>query len=234
MKKSYYAIIPANVRYHENLTPNAKLLYGEITALCNEKGFCWASNEYFANLYNVSKRSISTWIGLLEKEGFISLQYDIEANSKNVNVRKITLENNFVGGGKKVRGGIEENFEYIYNINNNINNTKEYSVKSKQEKKFSDFPQQVQKAFSPIIELFPESSRPKTKAQKRQWADCIDKLERLDGYDPRKVYLIAKRARLDDFWSDNFLSILKLRKTDKNGVKFITRFEQKFGKDIDF
>ena len=92
----------------------------------------------------------------------------------------------------------------------------------------------VQNSFSPIVELFPESSRPKTKAQKRKWVECIDKLQRLDGYNPRKVYLIAKRVRLDDFWCDNFLSILKLRKTDKNGVKWITRFEQKFGKDIEF
>ncbi|HBI1964003.1 TPA: helix-turn-helix domain-containing protein, partial [Enterococcus faecalis] len=51
--RGYYAIIPAIVRYDNHLNGNAKLLYGELTALANEKGYCWATNQYFANLYNV-------------------------------------------------------------------------------------------------------------------------------------------------------------------------------------
>ena len=70
-EKSYYAIIPASVRYDKRLTANAKLLYGEITALCNEQGYCWASNDYFASLYEVSKQSISHWIKQLCDYGYI-------------------------------------------------------------------------------------------------------------------------------------------------------------------
>ena len=80
-KPSYYAIIPANVRYSD-LKPNAKLLYGEITALSNKHGFCFASNNYFANLYNVNKNTISAWITELNKKGFITVK--IERDLRNV------------------------------------------------------------------------------------------------------------------------------------------------------
>lgn len=76
LKRSYYAIIPANVRYDKNLIPNAKLLYGEITALCNEKGICRFSNQDFADLYNVNKISISHWMKNLVNQGYITVSQD--------------------------------------------------------------------------------------------------------------------------------------------------------------
>lgn len=88
-KKSYYAIIPANVRYDKNLTANAKLLYGEITALCNEKGYCWASNSYFAELYEVSKQSISSWVNSLKDNGYISIEY--ERKGEQIVKRKVSI-----------------------------------------------------------------------------------------------------------------------------------------------
>ena len=82
VQKAYYAIIPANVRYDDDLTPNSKLLYGEITALCNEKGYCWASNEYFSKLYGVSKTSISNWISQLRNKGYITCEIVYKEGTK--------------------------------------------------------------------------------------------------------------------------------------------------------
>ncbi len=92
-KKSYYAIIPANVRYDKDIRPNAKLLYGEITALCNEKGYCWASNQYFADLYSVSKTSISLWIKELIDNGYLSTELIYKEGSKEILHRYLRLVN---------------------------------------------------------------------------------------------------------------------------------------------
>ena len=86
-KPSYYAIIPAEVRY-SNLKPNAKLLYGEITALSGKLGYCYASNNYFAELYDVSKNTISSWISDLKKLGFITVI--VERNDKKQIIKRKT------------------------------------------------------------------------------------------------------------------------------------------------
>ena len=58
---NYYAIIPAFVRYSD-IIASAKLLYGEITALSNKKGYCYSTNGYFASLYHVDNSQIKRWI----------------------------------------------------------------------------------------------------------------------------------------------------------------------------
>lgn len=70
-RPSYYAIIPAEVRYCKALPDGAKLLYGEITALSNDKRNCNARNKYFAELYGVDVRTIQNWISMLVRMGFI-------------------------------------------------------------------------------------------------------------------------------------------------------------------
>ena len=89
--KSYYAIIPASVRYDRELTPNAKLLYGEITALCNEKGYCWATNKYFAELYGASKQTVSRWIKSLSDKGYIQSRVIYKEGTKEIDNRYITI-----------------------------------------------------------------------------------------------------------------------------------------------
>ena len=54
--------------------------------------------------------------------------------------------------------------------------------------------------------------------------DTFDKLTRIDNYKSDEIKEAILWARNDDFWSANFLSPLKLRNKDKNGVKYIDIF----------
>ena len=91
-RPNYYAIIPAEVRYSE-LKPSAKLLYGELTALSNKYGYCFATNNYFAQLYGVTKNTISLWISDLQKAGFINVKVERNKN-KQVVKRMIGITKN--------------------------------------------------------------------------------------------------------------------------------------------
>ena len=66
-----YAVIPAIVRYDTALSPAARLLYGEITALCAQRGYCWATNDYFARLYQVRRATVSAWVQQLIERGYL-------------------------------------------------------------------------------------------------------------------------------------------------------------------
>lgn len=134
IKSNYYAIIPATVRYDKDLTDKAKLLYGEITCLCNIKGYCFATNNYFANLYNCTPRAIQFTISKLQEKGYIKII--VENNYQ----RKIYLtdalgyekiftpphENNFTGGYEKIftnnniKYNIDDLFILIINNSNEI------------------------------------------------------------------------------------------------------------------
>lgn len=117
-KPSYYAIIPANVRYDKDLSPNAKLLYGEITSLCNEKGYCWANNRYFMELYNISDRQIRNLLKQLSDGKYINIELTNNTNRK-IYITE-TPEKNFLPLGKKFPTTPEKNFTH----NNKINKEK--------------------------------------------------------------------------------------------------------------
>ena len=95
MQKNFYAIIPAFIRYDKRLPMLSRFLYGELTALCSEKGYCWASNRYFAELYEVSIETISRYIAKLKEFGYIKITYDSSKkdNDRRIYITDIQMEN---------------------------------------------------------------------------------------------------------------------------------------------
>lgn len=87
-RPNYYAILPANVRYDKRLSANAKLLYCELSALANVKGYCYASNKYFSDLFSVDIRSVKNWLYNLKDYGYITINFD---DNKDLRTRKIFI-----------------------------------------------------------------------------------------------------------------------------------------------
>ena len=73
-RPSYYSVTPATVRYDHRLKPNEKLLFGEITALSNVKGYCYSTNKYFSKLYEVTVQTVSEWINHLKELGYLKVE----------------------------------------------------------------------------------------------------------------------------------------------------------------
>lgn len=162
---TYYAVIPANVRYDKNLRANEKLLYGEITALTNKTGECWATNNYFAEVYQVTPQAISKWISNLAKQRYITVEYHYRENTKEIESRVIRIADvstnidevstNVSRGINKCLGGykqtIKENNTRVNNTRDNKNN-----VHSDFESLWDEYPrkqgkQQAEKAFYKAI-----------------------------------------------------------------------------------
>ncbi len=115
-EQSYYAVIPADVRYDKDLRPNAKLLYAELTSLSNKHGYCWATNEYFADLFGLTAATVSRLISQLAAKGYI--RCEMAATDKG-SERRIYAGTFVVQRGldknvntpvdEKVKGGLDEN-----------------------------------------------------------------------------------------------------------------------------
>ena len=193
---NYYAIIPANVRYAD-LKPNAKLLYGEITALSNKHGFCFASNKYFAELYKVNKNTISSWISDLKNYGFITVKIERNVNNQ--------ITKRCIGILKKMDNPIHEKLKYN---NTSINTTSNnISIKDKFENlvMFFDYPKEMKLDF---INYWTEKSSDRSNAKMRyQKQATFDVKLRLDRWaknsakwdKPKKAGTSKLDAQIDEW-----------------------------------
>jgi hypothetical protein len=89
---------------------------------------------------------------------------------------------------------------------------------------------QIVNSYVHFVDLFDKRYQPKSDTQKNKWMQVLDRCVRIDKYDLKDIYLAVKYHRNDDFWKDHFLTLLKLRNNDKNGIMFIHRFMENYKK----
>ncbi|WP_235311852.1 DnaD domain protein [Ligilactobacillus salivarius] len=146
-KPGYYSILTADVRYDERLKKYAdcKVLFSEITALSNKYGYCTASNGYFARLYDRPKPTISRWINLLIKLGYLKSEMIYKENSKEIKERRLypittpINANNNRGINASVKGGINTNNNRGINasVKDNITSINTININSSSNKESS-------------------------------------------------------------------------------------------------
>ncbi|HEL7507712.1 TPA: helix-turn-helix domain-containing protein [Enterococcus faecalis] len=226
--RGFYAIIPAIVRYDNQLNGNAKLLYGELTALANERGYCWATNQYFARLYNVSKRTIISWMKQLEKRKYIKIQVFYKPDSKIVDRRHVYIlpfptdtefytpsEENFITYGKNHHEGGEENFttpgEENFTENNTLLNNTENNTKNKKnsvepsstmpelfEKVWKTYPKKTNKKKAREQFLKKFKTEEDLESFKKGYKDYLAYIKLNDWYHPQELFRWIRDDRYND------------------------------------
>ena len=132
-KVGYYSIIPSRILYNKELKANEKLLYAMITSLTCKEGFCFATNNYFAEELGVHPKTVSSWISDLRDKNFIKVDL-IRNENKQIIQRKIyindvpyPLNNGYLyqsKNGQAIYQNMEDNI-----IRNNIKNNNKVQKK---------------------------------------------------------------------------------------------------------
>ena len=234
-QKSYYAIIPANVRYDKDLAPNAKLLYGEITALCNEKGYCWASNQYFAELYGVSVLSIKRWVNSLVNKGYVYRTLTYKPNSKEVDKRILGIDSGIKIDTTSVQkcydpsikndtsSSIKNDTDNNTSINNTFNNTnniyKEKNIKKESVNSvIAEYTENkdLQDALHGFVDMRNKARKPLTVRAMKLSLNELDKLAVDD---------VTKIAIVNQSIVHSWLTFYKLQNNNNGGQRQLTRKE---------
>ena len=163
-RPGYYAVIPADVRYDDRIPANAKLLYGEISALIGSNGFCYASNGYFEQLYGLSERTIRGLISKLQEAGYVEVELERDAHTGQMVKRRIWLKESMPcehppaifcpTPGKNLPHPGAKNFQDTLLETNTSNTSKEkINKKENAEKSFSSEPALRKEDFDPLPQM---------------------------------------------------------------------------------
>ena len=123
--------IPSELWLDKNLSLIEKCTLTEIDSLEDSEKGCYASNNYFAEFFNISPSRISQLLNQLKEKEYIKIEY--EYKGKEIIARHIFINrppyptckgvfNKLKGGIKFSKGGYLENCKDNNIITNNINN----------------------------------------------------------------------------------------------------------------
>jgi hypothetical protein len=216
-KFDHFTIVPNAIFRHEGISQQATGLY---CYLFSHKSDQDITINFITNHFKNGRDAVRSAIAELEQLGYLKRE-QLRQNGKivayNYILKDAPLTEKPSTEKPSTEKPIQSNTITNISIDNTNNNNKYICTKS----------ENVEKAYQHFVQLFPKRYRPKTPATIEKWKVCLDRIERIDGYDLRKVYEVCKQLRQDQFWSENFLSVLKLRNNDKNGIRYVDRFMER-------
>ena len=132
-ESGYFAVIPGWLLSACEVSDGAKLFYGEVSRRCNERGYCWASNETLAADLKCGARTISRYVSELESAGAIMTEDVGVSDRKRRHERRIRLaetcgfnvaKNGELNIAKNGDLNVAKNGEVVNRLNNkSMNNT---------------------------------------------------------------------------------------------------------------
>jgi hypothetical protein len=212
-----FTIVPNAIFRHEGISQQATGLYCYL--------FSHSSNQeitinFITNHFKNGRDAVRSAIAELERFGYLKRE-QLRQNGKIVAYNYILKDAPLTEKPSPEKPSPENPIQ----SNTSIYSNKDITTYTK--RNTSTKSENVEKAYQHFVQLFPKRYRPKTPATIEKWKVCLDRIERIDGYDLRKVYEVCRQLRQDQFWSENFLSVLKLRNNDKNGIRYVDRFMER-------
>jgi len=125
-KPKFFAILTANVRYAD-ISDFAKILYAEISAMTNVSGYCFASNKYFADLFNKSEQTIKVSISKLKKHNFVRCEYVPHPNGTRRKIYLLEINPQYKNV-PTVQKCTEGGYKNVHHNNTSINKEKKEST----------------------------------------------------------------------------------------------------------
>ena len=155
MKKLKGLWIPAEILLNKDLSDKEKIILAMILYLSEEKGRCFASNKYIANIVNVTNERVSKIISSLKNKGYVSVKLKYKTDSNEIEERQIVPiveninrysqklqedidTNNYLGSQKALHPIGENDKDIINNIKNKNNYNKELHDKKNNKANFNE------------------------------------------------------------------------------------------------
>ena len=200
-----WACVPVRVLRDTVIPANAKLLYGELDALSCSAGYCWATNQYLAEMFGWSVKSVSRLISTLEESGYIRSEMVATSSGRERRIYTIPTDYRPHGGidsfvhtpPQNCPGGVDKTVQALTNKRKQIENTPIPPTKRLME--FAGDDEALRDALAAFSDVRAKKKKPLN--TERQVTLLLNRLDKLSGGDRDLMIALLDNAVLHSWES---------------------------------